>query len=237
MACSDASSVSTYCCDACGGHHESVGVLAEAVRVNDTNGVERICIACADDLEPETVVKYVNGSEAGWGYCSVCSMPCSPSSDNPFADWRFPLQLLTCTRCREAWTLEDWNCKLVSMLQHRFERSGGTTMVAGYTLSGQRLEFVVPLECRPVDLITALELASGERMGLWKVISGDALIASAADKYCGEAKWLPIAHALLGRDLTFLKGATKVTLRILEGGAESWGNDELASLISHSSCS
>ena len=110
-------------------------------------------------------------------------------------------------------------------------------MVAGYTLSGQRLEFAVPLECRPVDLITALELASGERMGLWKVISGDALIASAADKYCGEAKWLPIAHALLGRDLTFLKGATKVTLRILEGGAESWGNDELASLISHSSCS
>ena len=108
-------------------------------------------------------------------------------------------------------------------------------MVTGYTLSGQRLEFAVPLECRPVDLITALELASGERMGLWKVISGDALIASAADKYCGEARWLPIAHDL-ERDLTFLKGTTKVTLR---GGAnsvsESWGNDELAALISLSS--
>ena len=223
-----------YHCDVCDESQESVGVLTTAVNVLGKIGVASICIDCAEHLEPEKVVHYVNGSEDGWGYCSVCSSHYSPTSDNRFADWRFPCETLTCKRCRDAWTLEGWNCELASILQHGVQR--GTTMVAGYTMSGQRIEFAVPLECTPVDLITALELASGERLGLWKVLSGDALIASAADKYCGKARWRPLAPELLGRDLTFLKGMSPVYLPILEGGAESWGNPELAALLAHSSC-
>ena len=235
MTCSSVSSDRLYPCDVCDESQDSVGVLANAVSVGGKPGVRYICYDCAEDLEPETVVEYVNGSDAGWGYCSVCSMHFSPSSDNRFADWRFPHETLTCKRCRDAWTLEGWNCKLASMLQGHVTKSG-CKIVAGYTMSGQRIEFAVPLECTPVDLITALELASGERLGLWKVLSGDVLIASAADKYCGKARWRPLAPDLLGRDLTFVKGMTPVYLPILEGGAEAWGNAELAALLPHSAC-
>lgn len=221
----------TYYCEVCGELKESVGELVNAVRVGEQN-VQSICLDCSyEHLEPDKAVEYVDGPESGWRYCSVCSLHFSPSSDNRFADWRFPGQLLTCTRCREAWTLEGWNRELESWLNSHLEYSG-RRVIAGHRLSGQRLEFPVPGRCTRLDLITALELASGERMALWKVLSDDTLIACAADKYNEEE--VVVDQELLGRGLTFLKGATNdVSLNLRDGDYSDSGNDELAALISH----
>ena len=229
---SNTSSENTYHCEVCGEYKESVGVLAEAVSAADDDGVERICLDCAyEHLEPDTAVEYVEGPEGGWRYCSVCSMHFSPSSDVCFADWRFPYELLTCARCREAWTLEGWSRKLEFLLNRNVERSG-RAIVAGHFLSGQRLDFAVPVKCARRDLIIALELASGEQMAMWKVLSGGTLVASAADKYNSDGGKI-VDLDLLGRGLTFLKGATKVNLR--GGDSTDYGNDELAALIRHQS--
>ena len=73
-------------------------------------------------------------------------------------------------------------------------------------------------------------------MATWKVLSDDALVASAADKYTGyKGRELIVDEELLSRNLTFLKGVTEdANLNFGNGGDESdSGNSELAAPISH----
>ncbi len=224
-----------YYCEVCGEPKESVGVLVNAVSIGEQI-VENICLDCSyEHVKPNEPLVYVQGRENGWRYCSVCSLHYSPTSDNCLADWRFPGQLLTCTHCREAWTLDGWNRKLKSILDGHVEFYG-RKMLAGHLLSGHRLEFSVPVRCTRMDLITALEFASGERMAMWKVLSGDALVASAADKYKECRGETIVDEELLDRDLTLLKGATEDFKQRLQGrDCSDYGNHEIAALISFAS--